>query len=135
MKPPMAGWIAFASIMLMIVGTITACEGLIAIVRDNYFAIHGSQLIVFDTTTWGWVTLIWGLLVTITGFCLYAGAGWARWVAIALVAVNLLGQLGWLGNSAYPLWTLVIVGLDVTVIYALTARWGGYTEQMQERRV
>ena len=135
MKPPMAGWIAFASIMLMIVGTITACEGLIAIVRDNYYAIHGNQLIVFDTTTWGWVTLIWGLLVTITGFCLFGGAGWARWIGVAFVAVNLLGQLAWLGNTAYPLWTLVIVGLDVTVIYALTARWGGYSEQVRETRV
>jgi hypothetical protein len=57
----MAGWIGFAAVMMLIVGILDFIEGLIAIVRDNYFLLTSSQLIVFDTTTWGWITLIWGL--------------------------------------------------------------------------
>jgi len=41
-----------------------------------------------------------------------------------VVSLNLIAQLGFLGNTAYPLWTLVIVGLEIVVLYALTARWG-----------
>jgi hypothetical protein len=47
-------------------------------------------------------------------------------VTVFLAGVNILGQLSWLGSTGYPLWTLVIIGLNVTVIYALTARWEGY---------
>jgi predicted membrane metal-binding protein len=56
-------------------------------------------------------------------FALLAGSAWARWFTIIVVAVNLIGQLGFLGASQYPLWTLVVIALDIMVLYALTARW------------
>ena len=48
----MAGWIAFAGVVMLVIGTLDFFEGLIAVVRNNCYAIHGNQLIVFDTTTW-----------------------------------------------------------------------------------
>jgi hypothetical protein len=44
-------------------------------------------------------------------------------VAIILIAVNLLGQIGWVGSSQYPIWALTMVALQIIVLYALTARW------------
>lgn len=129
MKPPMAGWIVFAAVMLLVIGVLDFFEGLIAIIRSNYYVIHGNQLIVFDTTTWGWLTLIWGILLVLAGFGLWSGAGWARWFTIVVVSLNILGQLSWLGASAYPLWALVIITLNIIVLYALTARWKGYPEE------
>jgi len=99
----MAGWIVFAAVVMLIVGVLDFFEGLIAIIRDNYFVVHGNQLIVFDTTKWGWITLIWGIVLVIAGFGLWTGAGWARWFTIIVVGLNILGQLSWLGSSAYPL--------------------------------
>jgi len=124
-----AGWIAFAGWMMIVIGAIDFFEGLIAIIRSNYYVIHGNQLIVFDTTTWGWLTLIWGILLVLAGFGLWTGAGWARWFTIVVVGLNIVGQLSWLGASAYPLWALVIITLNVIVLYALTARWKGYPEE------
>ena len=129
MKPPMAGWIVFAAVMLLVIGVLDFFEGLIAIIRSNYYVIHGNQLIVFDTTTWGWLTLIWGILLVLAGFGLWSGAGWARWFTIIVVSLNILGQLSWLGASAYPLWALVIITLNIIVLFALTARWQGYPEE------
>jgi hypothetical protein len=123
---PMSGWISFAAIMMMIIGTLDFFEGLIAVVRGKYYVVSSSQIIVFDTRTWGWLTLIFGILLVLVGAALAGGAGWARWVTVFLAGVNILGQLSWLGSTGYPLWTLVIIGLNVTVIYALTARWEGY---------
>jgi len=125
----MAGWIVFAAVMMLIIGVLDFFEGLIAIIRNNYYVIHGNQLIVFDTTTWGWIMLIWGIILVIAGFGLWTGAGWARWFTIIVVGLNILGQLGWLGASAYPLWSLVIISLNVIVLYALCARWQGYPEE------
>ena len=128
MKAPMAGWIIFAAVMMLMIGTLDFFEGLIAIIRDNYYVVRGDQLIVFDTTTWGWVMLIWGILLVLAGLALWAGSAFARWFSVVLASINVLGQLSWLGASSYPLWTLVIIGLNIIVIYALLVRWEGYPE-------
>ena len=124
------GWIGFAGLLLVIIAMIDFFEGLIAIIRDNYYVVHGNQLIVFDTTKWGWITLIWGIVLVIAGFGLWTGAGWARWFTIFVVGLNILGQLSWLGQSANPLWALVIITLNIIVLYALCARWKGYPDEV-----
>ncbi|HEX6662840.1 MAG TPA: hypothetical protein VF025_04135 [Gaiellaceae bacterium] len=129
MSTAWTGWASFAAIMLMIVGTISFFEGLIAVVRRQYFVVSGSQVIVFDVRTWGWLTLIWGIVLICVAFALIARSAWARWFTIIVVAINLIGQLGFLGATQYPLWTLVVIALDITVLYALTARW----EQVEMR--
>jgi hypothetical protein len=125
----MAGWIVFAAVVMITVGVLDFFEGLIAIIRDNYYVIHGDQLIVFDTTTWGWIMLIWGIVLFLAGLSLMGGSGFARWFTIVLAGLNVLGQLGWLGSTQYPLWTLTIIALNIIVLYALTVRWAGYPEE------
>jgi hypothetical protein len=127
-KAPMAGWIVFAATIMMIVGFIDFFEGLIAVVRKHYYVVAPNQVIVFNTTTWGWLTLIWGIVIFLVGLALWSGSGWARWLTVVVASINILGQLAWLGSSAWPLWALVAIGLNITVIYALTARWAGYPE-------
>lgn len=118
------GWVGFAAITLLVVAGITAIEGLIAIVRDEYFVVVGKQVIVFDLTTWGWIMLLWGALFAFAAFGLAAERAWARWFTIVAVCVNVIGQLAFLGSTQYPLWTLVAIALDTLVLFALTARWG-----------
>ena len=67
--------------------------------------------------------MIWGVLLFLAGLGLLGGQGWARWFTIVVVAANFFAQLGFLGNSQYPLWTLTALTLNVIVLYALTARW------------
>jgi hypothetical protein len=118
------GWVGFAAIMLALIGSITFFEGLVAIFRDEYFVLTPGGALIFDLTTWGWVMLFWGILLFIAGLGLAAKSSWARWFTIIVVSLNLIAQLGFLGNAQYPLWTLVIIGLEIVVLYALTARWG-----------
>jgi hypothetical protein len=118
-----SGWIGFAGLMLLIIGSIDFFEGLIAVIRKEYYAFTPQGIIIFDTTTWGWLAMIMGVVLFLVGLGLTAGASWARWVAIVLLVVNLLGQLGWIGSSAYPVWTFTVVALEIIVLYALTARW------------
>jgi hypothetical protein len=129
----MSGWITFAAVLMVIVGTLDFFEGLIAVIRGHYYVISGNQLLVFDMRGWGWVMLVWGVVLALVGLALWGGSEWARWVAVVLIGLNILAQLGWLGATAYPLWTLVIIGLNIIVIYALTARWEGYPERQAAR--
>jgi hypothetical protein len=119
----MAGWIGFAGIMLLIVGSIDFFQGLIALFEDDYFVVTRSGFLVVDLTAWGWIMLIWGVLLVLAGLGLMAAQGWARWFAIVVVSLNFIGQLGFLGNSQTPLWSLTVIALSIIVLYALTARW------------
>ena len=118
------GWVGFAGWLMIIIGTLDFFEGLIAVIRDKYYVLTPSQIIVFDLTTWGWIILIWGIVVGLAGLGLLSGAGWARWTTIIVGSLNFLVQLSFVGSAQYPLWALTVLALNVVVLYALIVRWG-----------
>ena len=118
-----AGWIRFAGILMLVVGSIDFFQGLIAVIRDNYYFVTPSQILVFDTTTWGWIMMIWGVLLLAAGFGLCTGATWARWFTIVVGSLSFLVQLGFVGNAAYPLWVWASLTLTAIVLYAVMVRW------------
>jgi hypothetical protein len=118
-----AGWIGFAGWMMIIIGALDFFEGLIAIIRDQYYVLGANQVIVFDVSTWGWVTLVWGIIIVFAGYGLLTGASWARWFAIIAGSLNFIIQLGFVGSANYPLWALTVQALTIVVLYALIVRW------------
>ena len=130
----MAGWIGFAGILLLVVGSIDFFQGLVALFEDEYFVVTSAGFLVFDLTAWGWIMLIWGVLLVFAGLGLLAGQSWARWFSIVVVSLNVLAQLGFLGNSQYPLWALTALALNVVVLYALTARWSESAAELTAAR-
>jgi uncharacterized membrane protein (DUF2068 family) len=108
---------------MLIIGSIDFFQGLIALFEDEYFVVTASGFLVVDLTAWGWIMLIWGVLLVLAGLGLLAGQGWARWFAIVVVSLNFIAQLGFLGNSQTPLWSLTVVALNLIVLYALIVRW------------
>jgi hypothetical protein len=113
------GWIAFAGVMMLLMGTLHAIQGLVALFQDTYYLIGSEGLIVSaDYTTWGWVHLILGIVVVLAGIALLAGQMWARVVAVILAFGSVLVNIAFLG--AYPLWSTIMIAVDVLVIYAVT---------------
>ena len=70
---------------------------------------------------WGVALLVWGCILVLAAAGLFSGSSLARWFAVVVVFVNLIGQFAWF--PAYPLWSMVAIALDVVVLFALTARW------------
>ena len=130
----MAGWIGFAGILMVIIGAVDLFQGLIAILEDEYFVPTRAGMLVVDLTTWGWLMLFWGALLALVGLGLLGAQTWARWFGIVLVSLNILVQLGFAGDSAYPLWALTAIILNIVVLYALTARWTESTEELAMTR-
>jgi hypothetical protein len=117
------GWIGFAGIMMIMVGIFGAIEGLAALFRDQVFLVTKSGLLVTaDYTAWGWTHLILGILVIAAGFGVLSGRVVARLVGILLALVSATVNLAFL--SAYPVWSTIIITLDVIVIYALAVHGG-----------
>jgi hypothetical protein len=115
------GWAFFAGILLFIVGVFNIIWGLTALFNDSALTVGEEALIVWDFTAWGWIHLILGIVLVLTGLGLFGGRGWARWLAIFFVMLNAFGQIAWM--STYPLWSVLIITLDIVIIYHLTARW------------
>jgi hypothetical protein len=111
------GWIWFAAAITLLAGFFNVLEGLVALFDRDYYVIGPSGLLVFTLTGWGWIHLIVGALALLTGLALFTGAQWARVVAVVLAGFNALAQLAFL--SAYPVWGVVILALDVLVIWAV----------------
>jgi hypothetical protein len=123
-----AGWVGFAGLLMIVIGSLDVFQGLIAIIRDEYYVLTPKQIIVFDLTTWGWITLVWGIVVALAGCALLGGMGWARWFTIVVGSLNFFVQLAFLGASPYPLWAVTVVALNVLVLYALIVRWSEVKE-------
>ena len=119
---PMSGWVAFAAAMTFIIGFLNFFYGLAAILNDQVVVVGGHGAIIADITTWGWVHLILGSIVALTGLGLIAGNNAARLLGIFFVTVNAILQIVWF--PAAPLWAFLLIVLDVTIIYQLTVRWG-----------
>jgi hypothetical protein len=115
------GWTVFAGCLLFIIGSLDALWGLAAILNDDIVIVGGNGAIIADITTWGWVHFILGSVIALTGLGLFAGSSGARWAAVFLVTVNSIAQIVWF--PAAPLWSFLIIILNVTIIYQLTARW------------
>ena len=121
-EPGLGGWVLFAALMLVMAGSFSLLYGLAAVLNDDVVTVGGSGgVIVWDFTTWGWVHMALGVVALGTAFGLFAMRGWARWTAITIATINAIAQLTII--TAFPIWALIVIALDVTVIYQLTVNW------------
>ena len=112
------GWIWFAAVLMMASGVLNFMTGLVAVLgRDNAYVDTGVNLLVFDVEGWGWAHLIFGIVIFLVGLCLTLGQTWARLLGVILVTLNLLTQFILL--PAYPVWSIIVIAVDVVVLWAL----------------
>ena len=111
-------WVIFAGTILMLIGAFHAIDGFVALFKDDYYVVRSSGLVVsVDYTAWGWTHLLLGLLLFATGSGAILGQTWARVVGVILALLSAVANM--LFIAAYPLWSIIIITLDVIVIYAL----------------
>jgi hypothetical protein len=112
------GGVIFAATVMSMVGIFQAIVGLAAIIDDDFFVVTRNYTFDLDTTTFGWIHLIIGILVAGAGFALFAGRVWAAVVAIFLASLSAVANFFFI--PYYPFWSLLVIALDIWVIWALT---------------
>ena len=110
------GWLLFAGIMLLVAGVLNIIYG-IAAIGDSSFFVADQKYIISSLHTWGWVTLILGVLELIAGFSLFSGGGFGRWVGLFAASLSAISAL--LSLPAYPLWSLAVFAISIIVVYQL----------------
>jgi hypothetical protein len=112
------GGLTFASVMMILIGIFQAFAGLAAIINDDFFVLTANYAFDLDTTAWGWIHLILGIVVALAGFALWGRKVWAATVAIFLAMLSAIANFFFI--PYYPFWSLLMIALAVWVIWALT---------------
>ena len=113
------GWVMFGGIVMIVAGAFDALLGLTAILlpSNEYLFLTDEAVILLDAAGWGWWHLIIGAAIVVAGIFVLQGATWARMVGVVLVSINAISQMGLL--AVQPLWSLIMILLDIIVIFAL----------------
>ncbi|MEU4559480.1 hypothetical protein AB0F72_13930 [Actinoplanes sp. NPDC023936] len=113
------GLTTFAGVLMIMVGCFQAFVGFVGLLENEIYVNTPNYVVEFDVTVWGWVHLLFGLVVLCAGFAVLAGQTWGRVVGIILAGLSALANFAFI--PYYPIWSLVIITLDVFVIWALAA--------------
>jgi hypothetical protein len=120
------GVIVFAAVLMILGGVFHAVQGLVALVNDDFYVFGQEYVFEFDVTAWGWIHLLAGILVVTAGCFLLQGAVWARTVAVVVATLSIILNFMWM--PFYPLWSMLVIGFDVLVIWAVTVHGRDVTE-------
>jgi hypothetical protein len=119
---PISGWviggIAFAGMIMMIAGAFQGIAGLVAIFSDDFYYDTQNYTFDLDVTAWGWIHLILGVLLVFGGIALFAQRAWAVVLAVVFAALSAIENFFFI--PYYPLWSILIIALDLWIIWALT---------------
>ena len=120
--PRPSGWtiagITFAATMMILIGIFQVIAGLVAIFDDSFYVVTQNYTFDLDTTAWGWIHLLLGILLLVAGWGLYAGKTWATVVAIVLAVLTAIENFFFI--PYYPFWSILVIALCIWVIWALT---------------
>lgn len=116
-NPWAVGLALFAGGAMMTVGLFQALQGLVALLDEDFYVETDNYTFELDVTAWGWIHLVLGGLLAIIGYSVVLGLAWAKVVGIVLVGLSALANFMWAPH--YPVWSLLLVALDVLVIWAL----------------
>ena len=120
------GFTGFAGLMLLLIGLYHIIAGLAALVNNEFYVATANYVFQFNVTSWGIIHLIAGVIVFFAGIGVFSGALWARTVGVIVALLS--GIANFMFLPYYPIWSVLIIAVDVAVIWALTAHGRDITE-------
>ena len=122
------GRAVFVAVLLMIAGTLNIIYG-IAAVSDAQFFTNTTQYVFSGLHTWGWITVILGVIQVTAGFSLFAGGSFGRVIGIVAASLGAIGALLSVGG-AFPFWSLAIFAICIICLHGLLVYGEPESEQL-----
>ncbi len=117
-----ASWVAFAGIMLMLIGVFSVIAGLAAVSDDGYMtATAKDEVFLLNFTSLGVIWIVIGVLKCWAGWALIQGRTWARVLTGILVFISAISHM--LDMTSQPFFSLLMIVVDLVILYAVTVRW------------
>jgi hypothetical protein len=112
-----SGWVTFAAVLAGVVGIYHVLTGIAAIAEDDATERLAEVLYGVDITAWGWFWLIVGIVQLVVAYLIYQRSSIGQ--LLGLIWAFISGALSVFVIFVAPIWSLIILGLSMTVVYAL----------------
>jgi hypothetical protein len=110
------GRAVFVAILLLIIGVLNIIYGIAAIGNAHFF--NNTQYVFSSLHTWGWITVIVGVIQLTGGFSLMTGGGYGRLIGIIAATIGAFESLLSIGGT-HPWWSLAIFALCIYILHGL----------------
>ncbi|NEE45135.1 hypothetical protein G3M55_11015 [Streptomyces sp. SID8455] len=123
---PHGGWrtegLVFAGVLMLCQGVLAALQGVAGLVGDPFYEEVADYTYRISLTGWGVIHLVLGVAVAVTGAGILRRARWARLPGLFFAALSLVAQFLFLPYQ--PVWSIIVIALDVFIIWALASAPG-----------
>jgi len=110
--------ITLALTLLLVIGIVNLAGG-IAAIAGSHLLVTSARYVSGGLRAWGWVLAIFGAVQLLAAAGVWAGNRLARWLAATTVGLTAIGQMFFI--PAYPLWSLLIIAVEVVALWGLCA--------------
>ena len=110
------GRVLFVAILLLLAGVLNIIYGIAAVGNAHFF--DNTQYVFSSLHTWGWITIIVGIIQMVAGFSLMGGGAFGRLMGIVAASIGALESLLSIGGS-HPWWSLAIFALCLWILHGL----------------
>ena len=121
---------ASAGVVVIIAGVWHILQGVAALVHDPRYTSPSNYIYKFQLNGWSWVYLVLGTVGLAVGIAVFTGQVWGRVTAILLALLSMV--VNFLFLPWYPLWSMLMIALDVFIIWVLVMyqwRWNAAAVQ------
>ncbi len=125
-SPARAGGYVLAAVLMIFSGLVTFFDGIVGVIKGGFFPRVANYPFNYSIRGWGWTLLIIGAVIFAAGVCVLLGMLWARIVGVVLAVIS--GIANFMFLPYYPLWSIVVIAVDVFIIWALTT--GGHRHRV-----
>ncbi len=113
------GWATFAAAMLLLIGMFQVLAGIAAVANDDLYVVSTKWVFEFDITAWGWVHILLGIVLFLSGLGIFVGNVLARTVGVFVAMFSAVTNFAFI--PYYPVWSIIMIAVNIAVIWALTA--------------
>lgn len=111
------GLTLMAAAFMMISGVFDFFSGLAALLRGTFFVTLPHYAFSISVHGWGWLHLIMGAVVFVTGAALLTDHLWARIAGVVIASLSAVMNFVMLPYQ--PVWAFIVIALDIMVVWAL----------------
>ena len=111
------GLTLLAAALMMLSGAWNVLEGIAAIIKGQFFVVLPNYAYSVSATGWGWTHVIVGVVVFVAGAALLLDRTWARITAVVIVSLSAIANFLFIPYA--PVWSIVVIAIDMLVIWAL----------------
>ena len=114
----------FGGVLLLATACFGFLQGASAVANDDLYSSGSAYLYEFDMTVWGWTHIVIAVLSAVVAVGILARKSWGQVTGVIVCGLSMIANFAFIPR--YPLWSLIVIAVNVLVVWALTIQLKDY---------